>query len=57
MWRGFRESIGYVRWGSMGCHPEVVLPVSDVQGSAQSPEARAAEPQKPEPSRALEWAW
>jgi hypothetical protein len=32
---------------------------SDVQGSAQSPspEARAAEPQKPEPSRAWQQSW
>src|SRR5262249_7068886 len=28
------------------------LPPSDLQGSAQSPKARAAEPSKPEPSRA-----
>jgi len=33
------------------------LTPSDVQGSAQSPEARAAEPQKPDPSQALERAW
>ena len=34
---------------------EAVL--SDVQSSAQSPEALAAEPQKPDPSQALEQAW
>ena len=31
--------------------------ISDVQGLAQSPKARAAEPQKPDPSQALEQAW
>ena len=39
------------------CHDLSVNVSSDVQGSAQSPEARAAEPHKPDPSRALEWAW
>ena len=33
------------------------LSISDVQGLAQSPEARAAKPQKPDPSQALEQAW
>jgi hypothetical protein len=47
--------------GSFGLAQDFSRPsragTSDVQGSAKTPEAQAAEPQKPELSRAFEQAW